>query len=102
MDGIFTPKEILKLKELSSTEKMVLALFKYFTEQGKYKCCSLTKAQIADELGISEVYIKKIKSHLKDLGYIRTDGGIKVIYLGVQGDTIVSTGGYQSIQGGIL
>lgn len=110
MEGIFIPKEILKVDGLSSTEKMVLSLYKYYTENGKYKCCSLTKPQIAEELCISVIYLKKIKKHLVELGYIRTSG-IKVFYVGIkgdtivstnneQGDTIVSTGGYQSIQGG--
>ena len=85
MEGIFIPNEILKVKELTSTEKMVLALYKYYTEQGKNKCCSLTKPQIAEDLGISVDYVKKIKNHLKGLGYIKTDGGIRVIYVGVQG-----------------
>ena len=97
MEGIFIPKEILKLKELTSTEKMVLALYKYYTEQGNYKCCSLTKPQIAEDLGISVDYMKKIKTHLKDLGYIKTDGGIRVIYVGVQGGDIVPT---DYVQGG--
>ena len=88
MEGIFIPNEILKVKDLNITEKVVLSIYKYYTEQGKYKCCSLSKPQIADELGISVDYVKDIKKHLKELGYIRTDGGIRVIYLGVQGGDI--------------
>ena len=84
MEGIFIPNEILKLKDLNITEKVVLSIYKYYTEQGKYKCCSLSKPQIADELGISVDYVKDIKKHLKELGYIKTDGGIRVIYLGIQ------------------
>lgn len=100
MEGVFIPKEILKLKELSSTEKMVLAIYKYYTEEGKNKCCSLSKPQIADELGISVDYMKDIKKHLKELGYIRTDGGIRVIYLGTQvGDITPSGGGYITQEG---
>ena len=94
MEGIFIPNEILKLKDLNITEKVVLSIYKYYTEQGKYKCCSLSKPQIADELGISVDYVKDIKKHLKELGYIRTDGGIRVIYLGIQG------GGYNTHQVG--
>jgi len=111
MDGIFIPKEILQVEELSFTEKGVLALYKYYTKNGKNKCCTLTKPQIAEELGISVVYMKKIKRHLTELGLIKSSG-IKVFYVGIKGDTIVSTnnkqgdtivptGGYQSIQGGI-
>ena len=100
MEGIFIPNEILKLKDINITEKVVLSIYKYYTEQGKYKCCSLSKPQIADELGISVDYVKDIKKHLKELGYIRTDGGIRVIYLGVQGGDITPTGGGYNTQGG--
>ena len=97
---VFIPNEILKLKDINITEKVVLSIYKYYTEQGKYKCCSLSKPQIADELGISVDYVKDIKKHLKELGYIRTDGGIRVIYLGVQGGDITPTGGGYNTQGG--
>lgn len=100
MEGIFIPNEILKLKDLNITEKVVLSIYKYYTEQGKYKCCSLSKPQIADELGISVDYVKDIKKHLKELGYIKTDGGIRVIYLGIQGGDITPTGGGYNTQGG--
>ena len=94
---VFIPNEILKLKDINITEKVVLSIYKYYTEQGKYKCCSLSKPQIADELGISVDYVKDIKKHLKELGYIRTDGGIRVIYLGIQGGDITPS---NEIQGG--
>ena len=97
MEGIFIPNVILKLKDINITEKVVLSIYKYYTEQGKYKCCSMSKPQIADELGISVDYVKDIKKHLKELGYIRTDGGIRVIYLGVQGGDITPN---DEIQGG--
>ena len=111
MEGIFIPNEILKLKDINITEKVVLSIYKYYTEQGKYRCCSLSKPQIADELGISIDYVKDIKKHLKELGYIRTDGGIRVIYLGIkggditpsnetQGGDITPTGGGYNTQGG--
>lgn len=100
MEGIFIPNEILKLKDINITEKVVLSIYKYYTEQGKYKCCSLSKPQIADELGISVDYVKDIKKHLKELGYIKTDGGIRVIYLGIQGGDITPTGGGYNTQGG--
>lgn len=112
MEGIFIPNEILKLKDINITEKVVLSIYKYYTEQGKYKCCSLSKPQIADELGISVDYVKDIKKHLKELGYIKTDGGIRVIYLGIQvgditpsdekqvGDITPTSGGYNTQGGG--
>lgn len=92
--GVYIPDEILKIDNLNMNERVVLSKYKYFTEDGKYKCCSLTCEQIADELNMSVWYLKKIKKHLKELGYIRTSG-IKVFYLGVQGDTIVPTNNEQ-------
>lgn len=97
---VFIPSEILKIKDLNITEKVVLAIYKYYTEQGKYKCCSMSKPQIANELGISVDYMKDIKKHLNELGYIRTDGGVRVIYLGVQVGDITPAGGGYNTQGG--
>lgn len=102
--------EFLKNKELNHTECLVLAMYKYYTENGEYKCSSKTKPQIAEELGISPRYMKKIKRHLTELGLIKSSG-IKVFYVGIKGDTIVptnneqgdtigTTGGHQSDQGG--
>lgn len=94
---VFIPNEILKIRNLNITEKVVLSIYKYYTEKGKYKCCSLSKHQIADELGISVDYMKDIKKHLNELGYIRSDGGIRVIYLGVKvGDITPGGGGYNT------
>lgn len=90
MEGVFIPKDILKIDGLTTTEKMVLSVYKYYTENGKYKCCSMTCEQVADELNISVWYINKIKKHLKELGYIRTSG-IKVTYLGIKDCTIVQS-----------
>jgi len=83
--GVFIPREIIYMNDLKSmTEKAMLAIYQYYTEQGKYKCCTLTKPQIADELNISVNTVKEFKKHLKDLGYIRTEGKNKVFYVGVQ------------------
>ena len=99
MEGIFIPKDILKMKELTSTEKMVLALYKYYTDSGKYKCCSLTNCQIAEELCISTRQLRNIKSHLKDLGYIKTVG-VKVFFLGVKGGNLLPPQGGNTVPGG--
>ena len=101
MEGIFIPMEFYKIKEIKGLERDVLAIYKYYTENGNYKCCSLSNIQIADELNISKWYIKKIKKHLKDLGYIKTDGGVKVFYLGIQGCTTVPSGGVPQYPGGV-
>lgn len=91
MEGIFIPKEFYKIKELNGIERDVLAIYKYYTENGNNKCCSLNNTQIAEFLNVSTRYLRMVKTHLKKLGYIRTDGGIKVTYLGVQVGSTVPT-----------
>lgn len=91
MEGIFIPSEFYKDKNLKGMERDVLALYKYYTENGKNKCCSLNNTQIADILNVSTRYLRMVKKHLSDLGYIRADGGIKVTYLGVQVGSTVPT-----------
>lgn len=88
--GVFIPSEFYKDKNLKGLERDVLALYKYYTENGKYKCCSMTCQQIADEFDISVWYINKIKKHLKELGYIRSSG-VKVVYIGLQDCTTVQS-----------
>ena len=85
MKGIFIPDEFFELN-LTHTEIMVLSFYKYFTEKGKMKCCKQPNESIYTKLHISEKTFKKVKKHLKELGYIRTDGGIRVYYLGVGND----------------
>jgi hypothetical protein len=93
MEGIFIPSEFYKDKNLKGMERDVLALYKYYTENGKNKCCSLNNTQIADILNVSTRYLRMVKLHLKELGYIRTDGGIKVIYIGIKvGSTVPQVG----------
>lgn len=93
MEGVFIPKEFYKIKEIKGKERDVLAIYKYYTENGKNKCCNLNNTQIADILNVSTRYLRMVKKHLNDLGYIRTDGGIKVTYLGVQvGSTVPQVG----------
>ena len=85
MKGIFIPDEFFELN-LTHTEIMVLSFYKYYTEKGKMKCCKQPNESIYTKLHISEKTFKKVKKHLKELGYIRTDGGIRVYYLGVGND----------------
>ena len=82
MKGIFIPDEFFELN-LTHTEIVVLSFYKYYTEKGKMKCCKQPNESIYTKLHISEKTFKKVKKHLKELGYIRTDGGIRVYYLGV-------------------
>lgn len=93
MEGIFIPKEFYKDTELKGLERDVLALYKYYTENGTSKCCSLNSVQIAEYFNVSSRYIKSVRKHLKELGYIRTDGGIKVIYVGIKGEVQLPTEG---------
>lgn len=86
MEGIFIPSEFYKDKNLKGLERDVLALYKYYTENGTSKCCSLNSVQIAEYFNVSSRYIKSVRKYLKELGYIRTDGGIKVIYVGLKGE----------------
>lgn len=93
MEGIFIPKEFYKDTELKGLERDVLALYKYYTENGTSKCCCLNSVQIAEYFNVSSRYIKSVRQHLKELGYIRTDGGIKVIYVGLKGEVQLPTKG---------
>ena len=88
---ILIPGEFYKDQNLKGMERDVLALYKYYTENGKYKCCSLNNTQIAEFFNVSTRYLRTVKKHLKELGYISTDGGIKVTYLGIKVGTTAPT-----------
>lgn len=91
--GLFIPDEILEIEELNNTECMVLAVYWYYTVEGSLHCCTLTNKDVCKKARIKEERgLRKIKKHLKDLGLIRTDGGIRVYYTGVRGDKIGSKG----------
>ena len=83
MDGIFIPDEIKTLKTINLAEKVLLSIYWYYTN-GKLKCCKKTNEDIYNELMVSKNTFHRMKTHLKELGYIRTDGGIRVYYLGVE------------------
>ena len=82
MDGIFIPNEIKTLKTINLAEKVLLSIYWYYTN-GKLKCCKKTNEDIYNELMVSKNTFHRMKTHLKELGYIRTDGGIRVYYIGV-------------------
>lgn len=91
MDGIFIPMEFQILEGLTNTESMVLAIYKYYTEKGNLHYCSLKNEDICKMVRLkNESNLIRIKKHLKKLGYIRTDGGIRVYYLGVNPDIKVT------------
>ena len=85
MDGIFIPNEIKTLKTINLAEKVLLSIYWYYTN-GKLKCCKKTNEDIYNELMVSKNTFHRMKTHLKELGYIRTDGGIRVYYIGVCND----------------
>lgn len=97
--GIFIPDEFYKDRELKGLERDILALYMYYTENGTYKCCCLNNSQIAEYFNVSERYLRMVKRHLKELGYINTDGGIKVYYIGTGGGSTVPPGGKYSSSG---
>ncbi len=82
MNGIYTPEEILHDKRLNSNEKYLLSLYWYFTTKGDKHCCKLTNKEIQDELGMKRATFFRTKEHLKELGLIRYNGGIKVWFVG--------------------
>lgn len=85
--GIYIPDEILEIEELNNTECMVLSIYRYYTLNGDLHCCTLKNDDICRIVKLKdESNLRRIKKHLKELGLIRTDGGIKVTYLGVRED----------------
>ena len=69
---------------LTMNEKALLSIYRYFTIKGEKKCCMMTNRELAKELEINEVYFSKLKKGLKEKGLIKTDGGIRVKYIGVR------------------
>ena len=84
--GLFIPQEIIDDDRLNIYEIMLLSYYKYYTEYGKLKCCKKPNDVIIGELKkMSRRSFYNAKSHLEDLGLIRTNGGIKVYYTGKYG-----------------
>ena len=81
--GLFIPDEILLNEKLKGMERILLAFYWYYTVNGELHCCAMKNEDICKQIGISEVRkMQRLKSHLKDMGLIRTDGGIRVYYVG--------------------
>ena len=81
MDQLFIPLEFIKDKELNNTECIVLAIYRHYTFKSEQHCCTLSNKDVCDFVGLKEVSgLRKIKKHLKELGYIKTDG-MNVTYL---------------------
>lgn len=82
MNGVFIPFEFGKLK-LNQTEEKLLGIYKYYTEEGDFHHCALKNSTLAEMLYVKERTIQYAKKHLKELGYIKTNGGIRVWYIGI-------------------
>ena len=80
--GIFIPFEFYELG-LTSTEREILAIYKYCTEEEPLKCSVYTNQRIADMIKVNVKTVIRAKKRFKELGYIRTDGGIRTYYLGI-------------------
>ena len=82
MKGFFIPLDFGKLK-LTQIEEKLLATYRYYTIKGDYHHCALTNKKLAEMLYVNERSIKRAKKKLKDLGYIKTNGGTRVWYVGI-------------------
>ena len=92
MKGIFVPQEFLEDVELSLPECMVLAIYRYYTLEGSQHCCTLTNEDVCRSVRLNLRTLQRIKKHLKELGYIKTNGGIRVIFIEKRGDSDVAGG----------
>lgn len=83
MKGFFIPLEFGKLK-LTQIEEKLLATYRYYTLlKNGYHHCALSNKKLAEMLYVNERSIKRAKKKLKELGYIKTNGGIRVWYVGI-------------------
>lgn len=89
--GIWIPTEILRDNRLDLTEKVILAIYRYYTVEGEAHCCFLTNDKIAEMIGESKRTIQRVKKNLKELNLIDSDGGIRTWYTG-GGDKLTQGG----------
>ena len=97
--GVFIPDEFFKL-DLTYSEIMILAIYKYYTEEGELKCSVYTNQNIADIINANVQTVKAAKKRLKELGYIRTNGGIRTYYLGIAEGKNIPDGSMENTTGG--
>lgn len=95
--GIWIPIEILRDNRLDLTEKVILAIYKYYTIEGDGHCCFLTNDKIAEIIGESKRTVQRVKKNLKELNLIDSDGGIRAWYTG--GDKLTQGGDKLTPQG---
>ena len=66
--------EVYHNENLTPNEKIYLSVVRYFTLEGKTRCCRLSDQEMSEELLIDINQIRKIKCKLKKLGLISVDG----------------------------
>lgn len=77
MEELFIPSMFLKNKELNITECFVLALYRHYTLKTDQHCCTLSNKEVCASIGLTDVRnLRRMKRHLKELGYIKIDGMI--------------------------
>lgn len=95
-NGLYIPEEIMNDNRLNCTEKMILAKYWWFTENGDmHKCCK-TNECIACELGLNEKTIRRAKELFEELGLVQRKG-ISVRYIKQNGQNVQSG---QNVQNG--
>lgn len=82
-NGFFIPEEIFNDDRLSCAEKMILAKYWWFTENGELHECCKTNECIACEIGVSKDTVKRARNLFKKLGLIESNG-TSVKYTGGQ------------------
>ena len=104
--GVFIPDEFFELG-LTDTEMIILAIYRYYTVEGNLKCCVYTNQNIADMTHKNVQTVIRAKKRLKERGYIRTNGGIKTYYQGInKGNNVQCNeqnveGPIQNVEGGL-
>ena len=79
--GVYIPDEFIEDERLTWPEKALLSLYYHYTTNGEKHCCYLTNEDVMGRLHLSRPTFFRFKHHLKQLGLIDTDGGIKTWYV---------------------
>lgn len=74
-NGIFIPREILELPDLTLDEKCLLALILEMDTNGKADRDDYTNDLIAQRLGMCARSVSRHRASLEGKGYIKTTGG---------------------------
>lgn len=77
-EGIFVPNWVAEDGNLNGNEKLLYSIYYHYTSKGKLGCCKIINEELAKRINVSIRQLKYYKSHLIELGYIHTNGGITV------------------------